>query len=122
MVRSRLPYDDVIMAVFEDDLIQFAFFEVNPMFHFSGADASVTFVLVCLKERTWFKPIFSFIDYIILHYQIGGIFFSIVARGPLIYCYNLHTIINILSISYYCYIYIHFMRFSGKPKAIQGPY
>ena len=50
------------------------------------------------------------------------IFFSIVARGPLIYCYNLHTIINILSFSYYCYIYIHFMRFSGKPKAIQGPY
>ena len=49
-------------------------------------------------------------------------FFSIVARGPLIYCYNLHTIINILSFSYYCYIYIHFMRFSGKPKAIQGPY
>ena len=50
------------------------------------------------------------------------LFFSIVARGPLIYCYNLHTIINILSFSYYCYIYIHFMRFSGKPKAIQGPY
>ena len=50
------------------------------------------------------------------------IFFSIVARGPLIYCYNSHTIINILSFSYYCYIYIHFMRFSGKPKAIQGPY
>ena len=71
MVRSRLPYDDVIMALFEDDLIQFAFFEVNPMLHFSGADASVTFVLVCLKERTWFKPIFLFIDYIILHYQIG---------------------------------------------------
>ena len=41
------------------------------------------------------------------------------ARGPLIYCYNSHTIINILSFSYYCYIYIHFMRFYGKPKALR---
>ena len=52
--------------------------------------------------------------------SLSFFFFLIVARGPLIYCYNLHTIINILSSSYYCYIYIYFMRFSGKPKAISA--
>ena len=70
MVRSRLPYDDVIMALFEDDLIQFAFFEVNPMLHFSGADASVTFVLVCLKERTWFKRLNQYFYLLITLFSI----------------------------------------------------
>ena len=55
----------------------------------------------------------------LLSHVQGVVFFLIVARGPLIYCYNSHTIINILSFTYYCYIYIHFMRFSGKPKALR---